>query len=151
MNATDRSIYLGDPSSDPPPVWREDAPDAFEWPEGAVFAVVFNRPSYAMSPMSFWAACYGDVPSFTQLYGNDGWPVDFPNERKDLSEIMRREIQVSYCGWETWDEAEWKHAKRYPHLWLQGRAQRGAMSSKLVTSLTDLARDLAAGRLPRTT
>ncbi len=113
MNATDRSIYLGDPSSDPPPVWREDAPDAFKWPEGAVFAVVFVRPD----PVTFWwNSHYGDVASFTEFFGEDGWPVAFPADKRDLAERLRRELQAAIHDWRGWEQHEWESVRNHPHL-----------------------------------
>jgi len=112
------SVYLGS-SNDPQPVFRDDSPEAFEWPDGAVMAVVFRKEDF---PGFRWDTYY-ETPSFTEFYTADGWPVGFPLEQKNLSELVRRELQVCPGPWRTWHSRTWQLARLDPELFVRIRGQ----------------------------
>lgn len=117
-----RSVYSGRPGEGPAPVFRAEAPSAFDWPEGAVMAVVFRKEDF---PGFSWDNYYEGKESFVEFYGSDGWPCDLPAERKGtLSDIIKTEFQVDPNAWRTWKEHTWQHASAHPELWPRVRAQQ---------------------------
>lgn len=124
----DRSAYLGDPSQgDPTPVFRDEASDAETWPEGAAFKVVFMetgcRFSYILEIRKLLPA--------TEFYGADGWPVDFPADKKHLHVYIKEELQVCPSGWRQWTEWAWNRLEecasyclRIPRAMGEGRPSR---------------------------
>jgi len=103
------SVYLGIPGEDPTPLFRDTHPEAFE-----------GAPAHAVMLMRFRAE---DFPHLRPLpwrfpvdeyFGEDGWPVDFPQKERDLNEDVRRFIQTGPSRWRTWTEADWVDARARP-------------------------------------
>lgn len=73
-----------------------------------MFAVTFRRED--------WPHLADDLP-LTLYFGEDGWPLDFPKERKHLGEGVKAFVQTSVpLGWR-WHldcPEEWERAERDP-------------------------------------
>lgn len=124
----DKSVFLG-AGEGPDPVWRDEAEDAESWPEGAAFKLVFTRE--ICGDVAYDFPC-------TEFYGADGWPVDFPEERKHLSDLVKEDFQVLPRLWRTYHERAWATLERRPD---QGRRSRqlGAVLRPMVGLTSKLA------------
>lgn len=126
-------IFLGG-EHDPKPVFRDEVPDAFAWPEGAVMAVTFTEEQF--SGLSIQARAR---ESRTEFFGEDGWPIEFGSDRKlRLAEGMKLEFQVFPWGWRSmgdrdWSDAEWDQA---PAAFKAARRQAG-IARKIVALLPE--------------
>lgn len=99
----DHSVYLGS-DTDPTPTWRQEAPSTSDWPEGAAFSVLFTKPDF---PSSQPATCIA-------YFGCDGWPVGFPEELKDLSDVVKLELQTHPWPWQEFEASVWARCRRRP-------------------------------------
>lgn len=114
------SIYLGD-IRDPKPVFRDEDPGLFAWPEGSVFAVAFRPGDF----QGVAAHIRKTLPS-VEFFGTDGWPVEMPLELKAaLPPILKLEFQVHPWGWRSFSERDWARVKRDPELLPISRQQAG--------------------------
>jgi len=105
-------LYLGNPETDPTPVFRDLNPNALlnrmPWPEGSVFAVLFPEGK-------------------TVFYGSEGWPLGWPEGQKLLGTELKLELQLSPISWPSWGAGEWQAAKKTPHLLRRNRQFRGLL------------------------
>lgn len=124
----EKSVFLGEPG-DPEPIWRAEAPDAFEWPESAAFAVTFSPERFENT--SRWIR---ERLPLTEFYGADGWPLDLPEERKTLPIEIRQDFQVFPNRWSDWNERTWKYAQEFPEMLRRSRAL--AALSRPIAELT---------------
>jgi hypothetical protein len=132
---TPRSIYLGK-DTDPTPVFRDEVPDAFDWPEGAVMAVTFERERFGHMANEI----VRELPR-TEFFGKDGWPLELPEARKsELSDLIKLEFQVYPRGWRRWSERTWQHARLFPKNFARARAQ-GALIRGFLPATNALALD----------
>lgn len=114
------SIYLGT-DCDPKPCFKDEAPDAFDWPEDAVMAVTFERERFGHMAEEI----VRELPR-TDFYGADGWPLPLPEARKrELSDLMKAEFQAQPWGWRTWTVADWDRARTAPRAFRLARRHTG--------------------------
>lgn len=96
-------IWLGE-LHDPSPVFRDEAPNAFAWPLRAVMAVTFTREDFPNLARNIRPA----LP-YTEFYGEDGWPVELPEERKaQVAPLIKAELQVFPDNWREFHAREWE-------------------------------------------
>ena len=108
LNSSARSkfahLYLGTPGADPVPVFRDLQPDCLpdgtSWEEGAVFAVWFDGDRHPEKRTM--GSPHVDVWEF---FGEDGWPLNFPEDCKVPEPSFLREFQVFPYGWRAWRPA----------------------------------------------
>lgn len=119
-NADLSSVILGGPS-DPKPIIRAENPSALTWPEGAAFAIVFERAHFPRVP---WVGYHGEVSAIVVCFGADGWPLGLPEERKaKLSDVMKREFQVFPHDWWRFTPRDWANSEERPTDWARCRGQ----------------------------
>ncbi|MDD2786064.1 MAG: hypothetical protein PHS79_04210 [Patescibacteria group bacterium] len=104
-----KSIYLGS-SSDPQPVFRNEAADAADWPEGAVMAIAFKAEDFPGAGCKIRAS----LPC-TEYYGSDGWPIDLPSAvKQEQPWEIKRELQVYPWLWREMKPSHWVRARSCP-------------------------------------
>ncbi len=122
----DRSVFVGN-SNDPQPIFRDEAADAADWPEGAVFAVQFTPEN---CPDASVTQC--EIPR-TEFFATDGWPLELPVERKRLMPPeMLKEFQAFPRSWRRWSEREWARVLVHPGSFSRLRMRQGAIVRELV-------------------
>lgn len=115
MTTIDKSVYLGG-QDDPQPTWRDEATDAAQWPEGAVFRITFDG-------MSIPPVLRTELTTFTEYYDAHGWPLELPEQRRALPEAMKREFQTYLWGWRKWQDGAWQNAAEAPYTFIDMRRQ----------------------------
>lgn len=115
-NADLSSVILGGEEG-PKPIVRAENPSALTWPDGALFAIEFQcgpRDANGRRPRR-WREKFGDVETRTEFFGADGWPLAFPEERKEkLSVVVKKEFQIDgLTDWRRWDEGDWMLAEKF--------------------------------------
>ncbi len=108
------ACYIGD--GDPSPVYVDLSPAGVHlsdgsvvgWPAGARFAVELRPFSEEVR-----------VPKARlEFFGSDGWPLNFPQDLRDLGDSVKVEFQTWDWGW-----AEWRHSSiarlKTDELWLR--------------------------------
>lgn len=90
------------------PVFRDLSPNAHRWPVGAVFSVAYQEKDWphlknVLAPVVF--------------FGEDGWPLDFPAEKKRLGAEVRAYVQTDVprgWRWHLDTPEQWERAERNP-------------------------------------
>ena len=103
-------LYLGDPETDPAPVFRDLSPEGARlpdgtlvaWPEGAVFGVYFAPEEYPM------VARRAPTALGLRFYDTSGWPQGFPKDRiEGLPPAARVVFQERPARWWVFTDFEW--------------------------------------------
>lgn len=113
-------FYLGT-DSDPKPVFRDEAPTAFEWPEGSVMAVYFAAEDFPGV-----ARNEPHRVNRAEFFDDAGWPIELaPHLKASLPMETKREFQVFPQRWRDWSEDRWRIAHENPTWFARLRAQVG--------------------------
>jgi len=116
MSNIDKSVFLGC-GEVPVPVWPDEAADADNWPDAAVFKVHFNSDN---SRGASTVSC--ELPQ-TEFFGRDGWPCEFPEDLKRvLSNQIKLELQTFPWGWTGFSSNDWRKLSAEPSRLSRSRA-----------------------------
>lgn len=122
------SLYLGG-EDDPKPVFRDDAPGALTWPDGAVMAVYFAAADFPGVHHR-----HPERVNRYEFFDAEGWPLTLPEERKrTLPREMKREFQLCPLRWRDWGARDWRIAHDDPTWFSRIREQ-----AKLVRAIYPL-------------
>jgi hypothetical protein len=109
-------VWLGS-ENDPQPVFRDETPEAFDWPEGAVMAVAFTREAFPNLEN-----VDSRLPR-TDFFSINGFPIDIDKQiATTLSEEIKTELQVYPWNWRRWFPEDWEPVINSPKILAHTRA-----------------------------